>query len=171
VFALGGLSKQVGLPQWKVSWLCMRGSDSETEAARARLDLIADTYLSVATPTQLALPRLLELGSVVQRAIHQRLQRNLASLRRAIDRDAAVSLLDVEGGFYATLRLPRVQSEEAWVLELLERDGVLVQPGFFFDFAEEAYVVISLLTPEATFERGIARLLARVDRHVSGRGR
>ncbi|HEX4355650.1 MAG TPA: pyridoxal phosphate-dependent aminotransferase [Polyangiales bacterium] len=177
VFALGGLSKQIGLPQWKVSWLCMRGSDSEMEAARARLDLIADTYLSVATPTQLALPRLLEIGSVVQRAIHQRLQRNLANLRRAIDRDAAVSLLDVEGGFYATLRLPRVQSEEAWVLELLERDGVLVQPGFFFDFAEEAYVVISLLTPEATFERGIARLLARVDVHVghgghgSGRGR
>jgi hypothetical protein len=171
VFALGGLSKQIGLPQWKVSWLCMRGSVAEMDDARARLDLIADTYLSVATPTQLALPRWLEAGALVQRAIQLRLRRNLAQLRSAIERDAALSLLDVEGGFYATLRLPRLQSEEAWVLELLERDGVLVQPGFFFDFPEEAYVVISLLTPEQTFDAGVARLLARVASHVSGRGR
>jgi aspartate/methionine/tyrosine aminotransferase len=74
--------------------------------------------------------------------------------------------LDAEGGFYATLRVPNVQSEEAWVLELLERDSVLVQPGFFFDFREEAYLVLSLLTPEATFDTGVSKLLQRVAAHL-----
>jgi alanine-synthesizing transaminase len=167
VFALGGLSKQVGLPQWKVSWLVKRGPAALMAEAHARLELIADTYLSVATPTQSALPRLLELGAVVQRAIHERLARNLSHLRAALIPHAAVSLLDVEGGFYATLRIPSTQSEEAWVLELLQRDSVHVQPGFFFDFSNEAYLVLSLLTPEATFERGVERLLARVASNVS----
>jgi aspartate/methionine/tyrosine aminotransferase len=166
VFALGGLSKQVGLPQWKVSWLCMQGPEPALSDARRRLELIADTYLSVATPTQLALPRLLELGAPVQRAIHARLRRNHTALKRAIGVDTAVSLLDAEGGFYATLRVPNVQSEEAWVLELLERDSVLVQPGFFFDFREEAYLVLSLLTPEATFDTGVSKLLQRVAAHL-----
>jgi alanine-synthesizing transaminase len=167
VFALGGLSKQVGLPQWKLSWLCMQGPEPELSEARRRLELIADTYLSVATPTQLALPRLLELGAPVQRAIHARLQRNLAALARAIAVEPALSLLDVEGGFYASLRVPRLQSEEAWVLELLERDSVSVQPGFFFDFREEAYLVLSLLTPESNFDAGVVRLVQRVAAHLS----
>ena len=172
VFTLGGLSKQVGMPQWKVAWLCVQGPAATMAAARERLELIADTYLSVATPTQLALPKLLELGAPVQEAIHARLRRNHAALMRAMAPDSASSLLDVEGGFYATLRLPAVQSEEAWVLEMLERDGVYVQPGFFFDFREEAYVVLSLLTPEATFDAGLERLLQRVAARVSaGRGR
>jgi alanine-synthesizing transaminase len=166
VFMLGGLSKQAGLPQWKIAWICAKGPASALAEARERLALIADTYLSVATPTQLALPRLLELGAPVQRAIRARLRRNHAALRRAIGNESPVTLLDAEGGFYATLRLPRVQSEEAWVLELLERDSVYVQPGFFFDFPEEAYVVLSLLTPEAIFDDGVSRLLVRVDSHV-----
>ena len=161
-FSLGGLSKQVGLPQWKVSWLVAKGPADQIIQARERLELIADTYLSVATPTQLALPRLLEIGAPVRRAIHARLRRNHAALARAITDDSAVSLLDAEGGFYATLRLPRFQSEEAWVLELLERDSVHVQPGFFFDFPDEAFIVLSLLTPEHTFDEGLKRILARV---------
>jgi aspartate/methionine/tyrosine aminotransferase len=171
VFTLGGLSKQVGLPQWKVAWLCVQGPAPEVAAARERLELIADTYLSVATPTQLALPKLLELGAPVQRAIHARLRRNHAALActraRANEHESALSVLDVEGGFYATLRLPRVQSEEDWVLELLKRDSVYVQPGFFFDFRDEAYVVLSLLTPEATFDAGLERILQRVAAHLS----
>jgi alanine-synthesizing transaminase len=162
VFALGGISKQLGLPQWKVSWACVAGPPELVHDARSRLELIADTYLSVATPTQLALPRLLQLAAAVRHAIHARLMRNLTALRHALSHDSAVSLLHVEGGFYATLRLPSVMSEEAWVLELLERDSVYVQPGFFFDFRSEAYVVLSLLTPELVFDRGVALLLARV---------
>jgi alanine-synthesizing transaminase len=156
----------VGLPQWKVSWLGMRGPEPALSEARGRLELIADTYLSVATPTQLALPRLLELGAPVSRAIHARLLRNHAALTRAVRGAPAVSLLDAEGGFYATLRVPTVQSEEAWVLELLERDSVLVQPGFFFDFRAEAYLVLSLLTEEPTFDAGVERLLRRVAAHA-----
>lgn len=162
VFVLGGLSKQAGLPQWKISWLCASGPDEPLREARARLELIADTYLSVATPTQLALPKMLELTRPVQTAIHARLRRNLAALRRAVEAQPVLSLLDAEGGFYATLRVPEVQSEEAWVLELLERDGVYVQPGFFFDFPHEAFLVLSLLTPEPTFDAGLERLCARV---------
>jgi alanine-synthesizing transaminase len=165
VFALGGLSKQAALPQWKVAWLCMSGPRALVAEARMRLELIADTYLSVATPTQLALPRLLELSAPVRSAIRARLATNLASLQSQLGRAPAVSLLDVEGGFYATVRVPQVQSEEAWVIELLERDSVHVQPGFFFDFRAEAYLVLSLLTPESTFDAGVQRLLARVAAH------
>jgi alanine-synthesizing transaminase len=161
-FSLGGLSKQAALPQWKVAWLCISGPQASAAEASARLELIADTYLSVATPTQAALPELLRLTHNVQAAIRARLQRNLETLRNAIARCAALTLLDVEGGFYATLRLPSTRSEEAWVLDLLERDAVHVQPGYFFDFPNEAYVVLSLLTDEATFDEGVDRLVRRV---------
>ena len=161
-FALGGLSKAAGLPQWKVAWLAMRGPEDAVAEASERLELIADTYLSVATPTQHALPKLLELSAGVRAAIRTRLTRNLGALRRAITGCPSLSLLDVEGGFYATLRLPNTRSEEAWVLELLEHDSVHVHPGFFFDFPSEAYVVVSLLTEEAVFDAGVDRLVQRV---------
>jgi alanine-synthesizing transaminase len=162
-FSLGGLSKQAALPQWKVAWLCISGPESSVADASSRLELIADTYLSVATPTQAALPALLRLTESVHDAIRERLARNLAVLRRAISGCGALTLLDVEGGFYATLRLPSTRTEEAWVLELLERDAIHVQPGYFFDFPSEAYVVVSLLTDEATFDEGVERLVRRVD--------
>jgi aspartate/methionine/tyrosine aminotransferase len=161
-FSLGGLSKQAALPQWKIAWLCISGPEASVAEASARLELIADTYLSVATPTQAALPELLRLTHGVQAAIRARLRRNLAALREAISRCGALTLLDVEGGFYATLRLPGTRSEEAWVLDLLERDGVHVQPGYFFDFPSEAYVVLSLLTDETIFDEGVERLVRRV---------
>lgn len=164
VFSLGGLSKQAGLPQWKIAWLCMRGPAERVRDAAQRLELIADTYLSVATPTQHALPELLQLSAGVTDAIRRRLARNASVLRRAIAGCSALSLLDVEGGFYATLRLPRTRTEEEWVLELLERDSVHVHPGFFFDFPNEAYVVLSLLTDEAVFDAGVERLVQRVAR-------
>lgn len=167
VFALGGLSKRAGLPQWKVSWLSMSGPEARVADAAARLELIADTYLSVATPTQYALPELLELSRTVEHAIRERLVRNLTALRTVVATCPAVSLLDVEGGFYATLRLPSVYSEEQWVLRLLELDSVHVQPGYFFDFPAEAYVIVSLLCDEAIFDAGIALLVARVQASVA----
>jgi alanine-synthesizing transaminase len=162
VFMLDGLSKQAGLPQWKQAWICAGGPANQVKKARARLELIADTYLSVATPTQRALGTLLALSVPVQQAIHERLKRNLAQLSAAVSQQPEVSLLDVEGGWYATVRVPNVLTEEEWVLKLLEQDSVHVQPGYFFDFASEAYLVLSLLTPEDTFDKGISRLLARV---------
>lgn len=162
VFMLDGLSKQAGLPQWKLAWICASGPANQVKKARKRLELIADTYLSVATPTQRALSELLTLSRPVQHTIHERLKRNLAQLSAAVANQAEVSLLDVEGGYYATLRVPSVLSEEEWVITLLEKDSVHVQPGYFFDFASEAYLVLSLLTPEDTFDEGVAGLLARV---------
>jgi hypothetical protein len=100
---------------------------------------------------------------VAEQAIRDRTAGNLAWLASAVA-GSAVSLLDVEGGWYATLRLPRTRDEEAWALAFLEEDGVHVHPGHFFDLEEEAYVVVSLLTPEATLREGSRRILDRVAR-------
>jgi aspartate/methionine/tyrosine aminotransferase len=132
--------------------------------ALARLELIADSFLSVSAPVQHALPVLLQTSHVAENAIRARTRANLAKLT-ALHANAglAATVLDCEGGWYATIRLPHTKSEEAWTLDLLARDRVYVHPGHFFDFAREAYVVVSLLTPEETFATGVARLLAHVD--------
>ncbi len=165
VFALGGLSKLAALPQAKVAWMAIGGHASHTEAALARLEVIADAFLSVGTPVQHALPALLSSRTVAERAIVQRALDNHAWIAAAVT-GSAVSLLDAEGGWYATLRLPRTREEEAWTLTFLEEDGVHVHPGHFFDFEEEAYVVVSLLTPEAILREGVTRILHRVSREA-----
>jgi aspartate/methionine/tyrosine aminotransferase len=163
VFALGGLSKLAGLPQAKLAWTAVGGEPSRVDGALGRLEVIADAFLSVGTPVQHALPGLLASRSVAERAIGERTRANLAWLAAEVTGSAA-SLLDVEGGWYATLRLPRTRDEEAWALRFLEEDAVHVHPGHFFDFEEEAYVVVSLLTPEATLREGARRMLARIAR-------
>jgi alanine-synthesizing transaminase len=163
VFAMSGLSKIAGLPQVKLGWIVVGGPAEVRAAARERLEWIADTYLSVGTPVQQAAPRLLELGAVVSREIAHRVQENRLYLERALGAESACGLLALEGGWYATLQLPRIRREEEWALALLEEDNVLVQPGFFYDFAGEAFLVLSLLTDPATFQEGVCRLLARVD--------
>jgi alanine-synthesizing transaminase len=163
VFALGGLSKLAALPQAKLAWTAVDGESARVDAALGRLEVIADAFLSVAAPVQHALPALMASGAVARQAIRDRTLRNLAWLGSAVA-GSAVSLLDVEGGWYATLRLPRTLVEQAWALTFLEEDGVHVHPGHFFDFDREAYVVVSLLTPEATLREGSLRLLARVAR-------
>jgi alanine-synthesizing transaminase len=163
VFALGGLSKLAALPQAKLAWMALGGEAARVEAALARLEVIADAFLSVGAPVQHALPALLASRGVAEQAIRDRSSANLRWLAAAVA-DSAVSLLDAEGGWYATLRLPRTRGEEAWALAFLEEDGVHVYPGHFFDFEDEAYVVVSLLTPEATLREGSQRILDRVAR-------
>ncbi len=165
-FSLSGLSKICGLPQMKLGWIIVNGPEAERRQAIDRLELIADTYLSAATPVQNALPRLLGAGIGAQ--IQTRVRENLAVLRAAIGPDSPCEALDVEGGWYATLRVPRVRSEEEWTLELLDRDLVLVQPGFFYDFEREAFLVVSLLPPPALFAVGAGRLVARIEQ-VAGK--
>lgn len=162
VFALGGLSKMAALPQMKLGWLVAGGPRSLVDAALARLELIADTFLSVSTPVQHAAPTLLASSACARDAIRQRTRTNLAALHASLGPDSALSILDVEGGWYATIRLPRTQREEAWALELLNEDGVYVHPGHFFDFGDEAYVIVSLLTPEAELIEGARRIARRV---------
>ena len=161
-FCLSGLSKSAGLPQMKLGWIALAGPEKQSEAARDRLELIADTYLSVGTPIQHAAPRLLlAIGDDIQKQIQKRVRDNLSFLQSTIGSNSPCRVLNVEGGWYATVEMPRTRSEEQWCLELLEKDDVLVQPGFFYDFASEAFLVVSLLTPTAFFEEGIHRLLAR----------
>ena len=157
-FCLGGLSKMVGTPQMKLGWMIVGGPETLRDEALARIDLIADNFLSVGTPVQYALPSLLAAREEVQRQILQRLRGNLGYLREAV-RGTDFRMLEAEGGWYAILRAPRVRSEEEWVLALLDC-GVLVQPGYFYDFEAEAYLVVSLLTPELIFREGIGRILS-----------
>ena len=168
VFAMSGLSKLAALPQMKAAWTVVGGPRALVAGALARLELIADSFLSVSTPVQNALPQLLASRHPAEQAIVRRTRANLASLRASIPADSAASLLHVEGGWYATLRVPRTATEEAWVLELLSRDHVHVHPGHFFDFREEAHLIVSLLTPESTFAEGCRRILARVAASVGG---
>jgi aspartate/methionine/tyrosine aminotransferase len=162
VFTLHGLSKLAALPQLKLSFVCVGGPQAHVEQALARLEIIADSFLSVATPVQLALPEILAAHAPVTEAIRERLARNLALLSK-LTQGTAASLLHVEGGWYAVLRLPDVRDDESWALELIERAQTLVQPGYFYDFVGGPYVVLSLLTPEAVFEAGVQRVLAAVD--------
>jgi len=163
VVALGGLSKSAALPQMKLGWMLLAGDSAHVDEARERLELIADAFLSVGTPVQHAVPSLLSAGSTSRRAIRLRIRANLDWLVAAA-RGSAASVLDVEGGWYAVLRLPETRSEEAWALTFVERDQVLVHPGHFYDFEREAYVVLSLLTPEPILREGVGRILARIER-------
>jgi alanine-synthesizing transaminase len=161
-FRLGGLSKSVGLPQVKLGWILVDGRDDLVAAALQRLELICDTYLSVSTPVQIAAPRLLTDGAVVRERILARVRANDATLRRIISSVPSIEALNADGGWSAVLRVPATRSEEDLVLELLERDDVLVHPGFFFDFSHEAFLVVSLLVEPAAFAEGVSRLAARV---------
>ena len=161
-FSMSGLSKIAGLPQMKLGWIVISGPPAERAEARDKLEWIADTYLSVSAPVQQAAPRLLELGRGIQQQIAARVRANLAWLASAIAADSPCRILAVEGGWYATLQVPRIRREEEWALELLDKDNVLVQPGFFYDFESEAFLVLSLLTAPETFREGCRRLLARV---------
>jgi len=156
-FSMSGLSKIAGLPQLKLGWIVADGPGHPE--ALDRLELIADTYLSVATPVQLALPTLLSLSTALRDQIQKRTSANLAWLR-SITAGSEFQALHVEGGWYATLQVPRTRSEEEWALMLLRERDVLVQPGFFFDFESEAYLVLSLLTARDVFEHGVRRICA-----------
>jgi len=159
-FAMSGLSKIAGLPQMKLGWIAIAGPARLRAEAMEKLEWIADTYLSVGTPVQCAAARLLEYGAAVQRQIRDRTAANLAFAREALA-GTALEILAVEGGWSITLRVPRIRTEEEWCLELLERDNVLVQPGYFYDFESEAFLVASLLTAPEEFQNGISRIVEK----------
>jgi aspartate/methionine/tyrosine aminotransferase len=162
-FSLGGLSKASGLPQMKLGWIAASGPAELVDLALGNLELVADTYLSVGTPVQLALPKLLELGADIRHAIHERILRNHQALANQIGPHSPCTLLPAEAGWSAILRVPEIVSDEEWALRLLRDDGVLAQPGYFFDLHMGATLVVSLLTPPATFDHGVARILAAVN--------
>ena len=161
-FSMSGLSKPAGLPQLKCAWIVAGGAPDLVRPALERLETIADTYLSVGTPVQVGLERLLALGDVVQQHIAARVAENRTRLERAAASAPALTVLPSQGGWSAVLRVPAVRTEEEWALELLGADGVLVQPGYFFDFPRRGVLVVSLLARPDDLAAGVERLVARV---------
>jgi alanine-synthesizing transaminase len=166
-FALGGLSKSVGLPQVKLGWIAAAGPAPLVTAALERLELVCDTYLAVSTPAQLAAPALLERGADVRSQISTRIRANYRTLQRASGAVPSCRVLRSDGGWYAVLQVPSLESEEDLVLRLLG-EGVLAHPGYFFDFPRESFLVVSLLPTEAAFADGISRVLRHFDCTVTG---
>jgi aspartate/methionine/tyrosine aminotransferase len=162
-FRLGGLSKSAALPQVKLGWIAVDGPDTLVGEALARLELICDTYLSVSTPVQLAAAELIARGADIRRQVLERIRTNHARARATVASHPACNLLHAEAGWSAVLRIPSRTGEEQLVIELLERDDVVVHPGYFFDFAHEAFLVISLLPPPERVGEGLSRLLERVN--------
>jgi aspartate/methionine/tyrosine aminotransferase len=158
-FALGGLSKSVGLPQVKLGWIAVGGPDSLVDAALARLELVCDTYLSVGTPAQVAAADLLDRGAAVRAQIACRVATNYRELMIASARAPSCKVMSSAGGWYAVMQVPAFESEEDLAVRLLTNKGVLTHPGYFFDFPRESFLVLSLLPSEASFSDGIARIL------------
>lgn len=161
IFALGGLSKFLGLPQMKLAWTACIGPDDQVRPALARLELIADSFLSVNTPAQRALPRWLQAAGPIQSRIRARLGTNLRALTEKC-RSGSWRLLPADGGWNAVLKnaaLSRWEEEERWVISLLEKTGILAHPGNFFDFEQPGHLVVSLLTEPDRFKEGIDRLI------------
>jgi alanine-synthesizing transaminase len=161
-FTLSGLSKISALPQMKVAWVAVSGPEAEVDGAISRLEVIADTYLSMNAPMQWAMPVLLEQRKSVQKQLLDRVLVNLAELDRQLAGQKTCQRLNVEGGWYAVLRVPVTRSDEDLAIELLREKSVLVHPGHFYDFPSDGYLVLSLITPEEEFAEGIRRVIEKL---------
>lgn len=161
MFVLDGLSKAAGLPQMKLAWTVVAGPDDLVQEALQRLEWIGDTYLSASAPIQRALPGMLAIAPGIQDQIRERVISNYRMLQSELRRHDvhAVELLQSEGGWYAVLRVPRVMDEDAWVLHLAHHAGVIVQPGYYFDFASDGYLVVGLLQPTTLFTTAVQRMV------------
>jgi alanine-synthesizing transaminase len=159
-FTLSGLSKIAALPQMKVAWVATTGPSSLVRPALDRLEVIADTYLSLNAPTQWAVPTLFEQRRSLQPQLLQRIRENRVDLQKLISSQPACELLDTDAGWYAVLRVPARGSDENLVIDLLQKQNVIVHPGHFYDFPKDGFLVLSLITPTEIFQEGVSRLLA-----------
>jgi len=158
-FTMSGLSKISGLPQMKAAWLLTTGPAEMKSQALARLDVIADAFLSMNAPVQLAIPAFLDMRRAFQEQWMARVRKNLTELDRQCAAQKSCSRLRVEGGWYAVLRVPATCPDEELAIDLLKAKGVYVHPGHFYDFPADGYLIVSLITPERDFAEG-ARLLS-----------
>ena len=161
-YVLSGLSKVAGLPQMKAAWIAAFGPELLLEAATARLEIIADTFLSMNAPVQHAMPYLLANRSSVQQQIRRRVRENLEEFDRRLGGSPAVSRLLVEGGWYTVLRVPALMSGDALAIRLMEQERVVVHPGHFYGFDGDGWIVLSLLPPLPEFAEGVTRLLGSI---------
>ena len=161
-FTLSGLSKISGLPQLKLAWIAVSGPQKEATEAMQRLEILADTYLSVSAPVQLAAKTMLDQRLKLRPQLIHRIQTNLSELDLQLAKQKSCTRLTLQGGWYAVLRVPVTRSDEDLAIELLTQKSVLVHPGHFYDFPTDGFLVLSLITPEATFHEGISRLLMAI---------
>jgi alanine-synthesizing transaminase len=161
-FTLSGLSKVSGLPQMKLAWIAASGPSEQLSTALARLEVIADTFLSMNAPIQWAAPELLQQRKNVQPLLLDLLRANLEELDRQLGKQTLTERLDVEGGWYAVLRVPATRSDEELAIEIMTRCSVVVHPGHFYDFPRDGYLVVSLITPPQDFREGVRRVLELV---------
>jgi alanine-synthesizing transaminase len=158
-FTLSGISKISALPQMKLAWIAATGPADQLHPALSRLEIIADTYLSLNAPIQLAAPALLNQRKQIQPQLLDHIRTNLAELDRRLAQQKACQRLAVEGGWYAVLRVPATQSDEDLAIDLLRKASVLVHPGHFYDFPRDGYLILSLITQPDRFREGLNRLL------------
>jgi hypothetical protein len=163
-FILNGFSKMLGLPQVKLGWMALGGEHGLVRATRKRLEILLDFYLSVATPVQHAVARLLDTRQAIQEQIHSRVDANSRFLEEQIHRTSNARVLKREGGWYGVIEISDALADDELVLQLLEQQNTLVHPGYFYDFQREGYVVVSLLPHPETFQTGITRLSAQLGR-------
>jgi alanine-synthesizing transaminase len=162
-FTLSGLSKISGLPQMKAAWLVTAGPEEMKGEALSRLEVIADTYLSMSAPVQLAMPVFLRQRHGFQRQLLSQVRRNLSELDRLLAGQPVCDRLNVEGGWYAVLRVPATRSDDDLAVEVLAAKGIYLHPGHFYDFPTDGFLVVSLICPESEFSRGVSRLLESID--------
>ena len=161
-FTLSGLSKISALPQMKLAWIVVSGPEGIAAEAMHRLEVISDTYLSQNAPVQQAAETLLEQRKKIQPQLMSRIEANVREFDRQLAGQKSCARLEIEGGWYAVLRVPVTRSDEDLAIELLTRQSVLVHPGHFYDFPQDGYVVLSLVTPPITFREGISRILPNI---------
>jgi hypothetical protein len=154
-FSLNGLSKTAGMPQMKLAWIAVKGPPSELDSVFTRLELLLDSYLSVSTPVQQALPGLLRIGAGIHAQIASRLDENRQTLSTLAG--SPIEPLASEAGWSAILQIPNTRPEQEWITRLLN-DGIVVQPGYFYDMAKEAYIIVSLITPPTDFALAVEHL-------------
>src|SRR5215470_535580 len=159
-FSLSGVSKLCGLPQMKSAWIALSGPNELKNDVRQRLEIIADSYLSMNAPVQLSLPAFLATRTQFQSQLLSRVRANLSFLDREIAKQNACSRLAFDAGWNVVLRVPATRSDEDLALSLLERQGVLVHPGHFYDFSQDGFLVLSLIVPEKEFAEGVHGLLS-----------
>lgn len=158
-FVVSGLSKIAALPQMKAAWIACCGPQELLGTALNRLEVIADTFLSMNAPVQWAMPEWLAGRASIQGQIRERLEMNLAALDRLLAKQSLLSRLDVEAGWYVVLRIPALAPDEEVVRQLVEEAGVSIHPGYFFGFSESGWLVASLLCPSDEFARGMEAVL------------
>jgi alanine-synthesizing transaminase len=161
-FTLSGLSKIAALPQMKVAWIVTSGPREATGEAIGRLDVIADTYLSMNAPLQWATAALLRQRKNLQAQLLDRVKGNLTELDRQLSAQKSCQRLNAEGGWYAVLRVPVTRTDEELAIELLHEKSVLVHPGHFYDFPSDGYLILSLITPRPEFADGTRAILEKL---------